>query len=502
MGTPAYFDEGQQYNLNPMTEAFLAGIANAESGGEADPYNATSPDGGARGKYMFTPATYAGVAKQFGGNGEDWSPENQEYLGHKYASYLLDKYGPQGAAQAWLGGEGSVGNNNASDGYITTGDYANKVLGTMNDFLNGGSTSVNGQGGPYQTNIIEAYRRAGGRINDPNEPFPSDFVQRMMAQPTVNESQRVMNDFLQNQSPEITARAMGAYNRNKDFFNMVNKMSAAAAKEGAGIENKNMQKTMAAQFADQIAQSNNSANIALLAKLGAALTGVQFDPSSKYLADAGQLALKQIELNNQAAKANQDQANWERTFQANQEYRNALLANKTNGSYSKGGSGTDSTTGSSGNGGEFGYVVQDQDSIDSAANKLFDDPTMKQYLNVLQSGGSTSDARSMATNGAVKMIMDYAMAAAQRGERGTFMELIDNRLPSILSQNEEMSHPTGTNPADQKAAQQTVMNQMSALMNQPIGVSANGQPYTLGGVYDTLKNAKKQVASGTQVNKI
>lgn len=500
MGTPAYFNEGQQYSDDDI----LAAIAQRESSGNSDPWNLVNKYG-MRGPWQFSPATYEGVAEQNGLDGSDWSPENQTAVARAHIHDLRSKYGDIGAIQAWLGGEGNVGNGEFTDGNgVSIDQYTQDVLNNLQNFTGQDPSSVYGKNsGPYQTNLLEGYRRAGGRINNPNEPFPSDFVQRMMAQPTVNASQRVMNDFLQNQAPEITARAMGAYNRNKDFFNMVNNMSAAAAKEGADIENKNMQKTMAAQFADQIAQSNNSANIALLAKLGAALTGVQFDPNSKQLADAGALYLKQINVNNAATKANIEQANKDREFALESLKTKAYLDKMNNaGSYSKGGSSTDSTTGSSGNGGEFGYVVQDQDSIDSAANKLFDDPTMKQYLNVLQSGGSTSDARSMATNGAVKMIMDYAMAAAQRGERGTFMELIDNRLPSILSQNEEMSHPTGTNPADQKAAQQTVMNQMSALMNQPIGVSANGQPYTLGGVYDTLKNAKKQVASGIQVNKI
>lgn len=505
MGAPAYFDEGQQYNFNPDTDAFLAGIAQMESGGSDDPYNVTNQIG-ARGKYQFMPETYAGLAQQYGVSGDDWSPENQEYIAHAWASDLLNKYGPRGAAQAWLGGEGSVGNEDAADANgTTTGSYADNVLNTMNQYLNGGGTNVASVAGtPYQTNLIEAYRRAGGRLNNPNEPFPSDFVQRMMSQPTVNASQRVLNDFLVNQSPEITARAMGAYDRNKDFFNMVNKMSAAAAKEGADIENKNRQKTMAAQFADQIAQSNNTANIALLARLGAALTGVQFDPNNKQLADAGQLAIKQIELNNQAIKAREAQRNADRQYALDKMKTDAYLANLANrGSYSRGGStagGAKGTAGGIGNGGQFSYVVQDQDSINNAADKLFNDPTMRKYLDVLQSGGSTPDARNMATQSAVKMATDYAMAAAQRGERGTFMEIVNNRIPSLLSQNEEMSHPAGTNPADQEHSQQTVMDEMDAYMNQPIGTSASGQPYTLRDVYNTLENTTNQVAPGTQVN--
>ena len=175
--------------------------------------------------------------------------------------------------------------------------------------------SISNNDSPYQTNLIGAYLKAGGKFDDPNEPLPMDFINRMVNQPTINPDRRILNDYLDRQAPEITAAAMGAHNRNQNFFNLINKMSADATRTGAGIDNKNMQKTMAAQFADQIAQSNSTANIAILAKLGAALTGVQFDPNSKKLADIGAMVGKQMALNNNAYKAMQDQVNKGREFE-------------------------------------------------------------------------------------------------------------------------------------------------------------------------------------------
>lgn len=497
MATPAYFAEGQQYSDDDI----LAAIAQKESGGSEDPWNVTNQYG-MRGPWQFSPDTYAEVAKQNGLDGSDWSPENQTAVARAHIHDLRSKYGDIGAIQAWLGGEGNVGNGDFTDGNgVSINQYTQDVLNNLQNFTGQDPSSIYGKNsGPYQTNLLEGYRRAGGILNNPNEPFPSDFVQRMMAQPTVNASQRVMNDFLQNQAPEITARAMGAYNRNKDFFNAVNKMSADAAREGAGIENKNMQKTMAAQFADQIAQSNSSANIALLAKLGAALTGVQFDPNSKQLADAGQLYMKQIEINNQATKANINQANKDREYALEAMKTKAYLDRMNNaGSYSGGGTKAGGSAGAAG-GQPVAYALESEDEVKNSVNKLLEDPMFKQNLNIIQTGASTPEQRNTATYNIAQMTQNYMKTLFNNGKRGSFMEIANNVLPSILSQNEEMSHPAGTNPADQAAQQQVVQDQLARYFDTVIGYDANKNPITMRNYYDGLNGATAQASGGTLVN--
>ena len=499
MGTPAYFNEGQQYSDDDI----LAAIAQRESGGSSDPWNLVNQYG-MRGPWQFSPATYEGVAEQNGLDGSDWSPENQTAVARAHIHDLRSKYGDIGAIQAWLGGEGNVGNGDFTDGNgVSINQYTQDVLNNLQNFTGQDPSSIYGKNtGPYQTNLLEGYKRAGGRLNNPNEPFPSDFVQRMMAQPTVNTSQRVMNDFLQNQAPEITARAMGAYDQNKDFFNMVNKMSAEAAKEGADIENKNMQKTMAAQFADEIAKSNNTANISLLAKLGAALTGVQFDPNSKQLADAGALYLKQVDINNNAIKANVEQANKDREF-ALESLKTRAYLNKLNGagSYSKGEAG--GSSGGTANAGEspIGYVLEDEESIKNNVDKLINSPEFKQYQDIIWKTDSSPEARDLATKGALKTIMDYGMAMEHAGKRGTANELFNNIAPSIISQAQEMSHPAGTNPADQKAQEDTVQGLLDAYMNTVVAQSANGQPLTLADIQNSANASNYMVESGQLVNR-
>lgn len=488
MATPAYFDEGQQYNV----DAFLQAIAQRESGGEEDPYNVVA-DSGARGKYQFMPATYEDLGQRYGLDANDWSPAGQDSMARAWATDLLQKYGPRGAAQAWLGGEGNVGNGDFTDGNgVSIDKYADDVTRMM------GATpgSISNNGSPYQTNLIGAYLKAGGKFNDPNEPLPMDFINRMVRQPTINPDRRVLNDYLQRQAPEITAATMGAHNRNKSFFDLINKMSAAATATGAGIENKNMQKTMAAQFADEIAKSNNTANIAILAKLGAALTGVQFDPNSKKLADLGAMVGQQMTLNNNAYKAAQEQANKDREF----ELQKAKLAAIINGgSYSKGRGGTASA--SNGSGSPLGYVVEDEDSIKNNVDKLVNSPEFKQAQNIIWDPSSTTEARNLATQTALKRIADYAMNMEQIGKRGTANELIDNIAASIITQSQEMSHPAGTNPADQDAQNSVNQGLLDTYLNTIVGTTADGKPVTLGDVQNSVNATENMVSQGQIVNR-
>ena len=492
MATPAYFDEGQQYSDDDI----LAAIAQRESGGRADAWDLTNQYG-MRGPWQFSPDTYASVAEQNGLDGSDWSPENQIAVARAHIHDLRSKYGVEGAIQAWLGGEGNVGNEDFTDGNGTSiREYTSDVMGNLMNMLGTNPNSISNNGSPYQTNLIGAYLKAGGKFDDPNEPLPMDFINRMMNQPTINAERRILNDYLDRQAPEITAAAMGAHNRNQNFFNLINKMSADAVRTGAGIDNKNMQKTMAAQFADQIAKSNSTANIAILAKLGAALTGVQFDPNSKKLADLGAMVGKQMVLNNNAYKAMQDQANKDREFEL-QNKKLEMLKN-AGGSYSKGKGGT-ASAGSIGS--PLGYVVEDEDSIKNNVDKLVNSPEFKQAQNIIWNPSSTTEARNLATQTALKKIADYGMMMEQIGKRGTANELLDNVAASIITQSEEMSHPAGTNPADQEAQNNVNQGLLDTFMGTVVGTTADGKAVTLGDVKNSMNATENMVSQGQIVNR-
>lgn len=111
-------------------DAFLAAISGNESGGNYEAYNAST---GARGKYQFIQSTY----DMYADDPSDWSPEMQEQAAHKMAAEYISKYGYRNAAIAWLGGEGAIGHEDWSDGNMTTGEYADKAMATMQAYLGG-----------------------------------------------------------------------------------------------------------------------------------------------------------------------------------------------------------------------------------------------------------------------------------------------------------------------------------------------------------------------------
>lgn len=491
MATPAYFDEGQQYSDDDI----LAAIAQRESGGRADAWDLTNQYG-MRGPWQFSPDTYASVAEQNGLDGSDWSPENQIAVARAHVHDLRSKYGVEGTIQAWLGGEGNVGNEDFTDGNgVSMREYTSDVMNNLMHMLGTNPNSISNSGSPYQTNLIGAYLKAGGKFDDPNEPLPMDFINRMVNQPTINPERRILNDYLDRQAPEITAAAMGAHNRNQNFFNLINKMSADATRTGAGIDNKNMQKTMAAQFADQIAQSNSTANIAILAKLGAALTGVQFDPNSKKLADIGAMVGKQMTLNNNAYKAMQDQANKDREFEL-AKAKLAIIQNN-GGSYSKGKGSSAGTAASQ----PVGYILETDENIKNDRDKFLQDPYVRDNIATIQNGDSTPEQRNVALRNITQVGQNYLNNLYQRGAKGSYMEIANNVLPDLFLQNEEMSHPAGTNPADQESQRQTVYNELgNGLWDVVIGYDNNGNPITNRSRYNALKNATAQVASGTLIN--
>lgn len=128
---------------NPKFKAFVKAIFGQESGGN---YKAVNASSGAAGKYQILPGNFIGrggwdkeaglqnvTLQQFMNN-----PRIQDRIAqHKLRQYVK-QYGFRGAAQAWYGGPGAVGNDNISGGtgYPSTGGYADEILHRMRVILN------------------------------------------------------------------------------------------------------------------------------------------------------------------------------------------------------------------------------------------------------------------------------------------------------------------------------------------------------------------------------
>ena len=86
-------------------ERFINAIAGQESGGD---YGAVNERTGASGKYQIMPENWPQWAEEAGlGSDAEMTPENQETVARYKLGEYYDKYGAEGAAQAWYAGEGS-----------------------------------------------------------------------------------------------------------------------------------------------------------------------------------------------------------------------------------------------------------------------------------------------------------------------------------------------------------------------------------------------------------
>ena len=86
-------------------EKFLRAISGQESGGN---YNAVNTRTGAHGKYQIMPANWKAWTKEFGMEGAEPTPENQEKIARYKLRQYYDKYGARGASIAWYAGEGAL----------------------------------------------------------------------------------------------------------------------------------------------------------------------------------------------------------------------------------------------------------------------------------------------------------------------------------------------------------------------------------------------------------
>lgn len=114
-------------------------IASVESGGEQDPYSATTvaPKNGRTmlGKYQVDEANVPTWTKEALGHSITpqqflASPEAQEKVATAKLGQYVNKYGIEGATRAWFAGEGNMNNPRASDGFNTVAQYQSKVLGS------------------------------------------------------------------------------------------------------------------------------------------------------------------------------------------------------------------------------------------------------------------------------------------------------------------------------------------------------------------------------------
>lgn len=87
-------------------DALLRAIGGQESGGD---YGATNSRTKAFGKYQIMPENWPSWSREAGlPEGAEQTPENQEKVARYKLGEYLQKYGAEGAAAAWYGGEGAV----------------------------------------------------------------------------------------------------------------------------------------------------------------------------------------------------------------------------------------------------------------------------------------------------------------------------------------------------------------------------------------------------------
>lgn len=116
---------------DPRFSRFVSNIAKMES---SNNYGAVNKDTGALGKYQVLPENVASWSKSV--LGKTLTPEEfladhgaQDQIAQTVLRGYVAKHGFEGAAQAWLGGEGSIGKTGRADANGTTvGDYGRRAM--------------------------------------------------------------------------------------------------------------------------------------------------------------------------------------------------------------------------------------------------------------------------------------------------------------------------------------------------------------------------------------
>ena len=189
-------------------DALLRAIGGQESGGD---YGATNSRTKAFGKYQIMPENWPIWSREAGlPEGAEQTPENQEIVARYKLGEYLQKYGAEGAAAAWYGGEGAV---NWGE------DARNRKQG------NGDEPSVN----EYVAQVM-------GRIGTARTPRPMSldernrtFQQYQMAKNEAKRQQTYLNTKIFDNAKETILQMRQQNVSAKDAWKKVMEMSGANA---------------------------------------------------------------------------------------------------------------------------------------------------------------------------------------------------------------------------------------------------------------------------------
>ena len=189
-------------------DALLRAIGGQESGGD---YGATNSRTKAFGKYQIMPENWPSWSREAGlPEGAEQTPENQEIVARYKLGEYLQKYGAEGAAAAWYGGEGAV---NWGE------DARNRKQG------NGDEPSVN----EYVAQVM-------GRIGTARTPRPMSldernrtFQQYQMAKNEAKRQQTYLNTKIFDNAKETILQMRQQSVSAKDAWKKVMEMSGANA---------------------------------------------------------------------------------------------------------------------------------------------------------------------------------------------------------------------------------------------------------------------------------
>ena len=189
-------------------DALLRAIGGQESGGD---YGATNSRTKAFGKYQIMPENWPIWSREAGlPEGAEQTPENQEIVARYKLGEYLQKYGAEGAAAAWYGGEGAVN---------WGADARNRKQG------NGDEPSVN----EYVAQVM-------GRIGTARTPKPMSldernrtFQQYQMAKNEAKRQQTYLNTKIFDNAKETILQMRQQNVSAKDAWKKVMEMSGADA---------------------------------------------------------------------------------------------------------------------------------------------------------------------------------------------------------------------------------------------------------------------------------
>ena len=189
-------------------DALLRAIGGQESGGD---YGATNSRTKAFGKYQIMPENWPSWSREAGlPEGAEQTPENQEIVARYKLGEYLQKYGAEGAAAAWYGGEGAVN---------WGADARNRKQG------NGDEPSVN----EYVAQVM-------GRIGTARTPKPMSldernrtFQQYQMAKNEAKRQQTYLNTKIFDNAKETILQMRQQNVSAKDAWKKVMEMSGANA---------------------------------------------------------------------------------------------------------------------------------------------------------------------------------------------------------------------------------------------------------------------------------